>query len=136
MYDSSKGEFTLTGIGWRSQWKFSAPKDATKAFAGVPPEDRKDFTKIYSNTTDFGWRNFEIDTSMNGHNSPIGIHMSCWKLAQWQIGSGLADNLELFIAIALLTNFKILSKFGWGNTEPFKLYKMATMNNSRYGGTY
>lgn len=70
---------------------------------------------------------------MNGHNSPIGIHMSCWKLAQWKIGPGLAENLELFIAIALRTNFKILFEFGWGNTEPFKLYEMATMNNSVYG---
>jgi hypothetical protein len=59
--------------------------------------------------------------------------MSCWKLVQWKLGPGVAQNLELFIAIALRTNFNILSKFGNGNVHPFRLYEMAAMNNSRYG---
>jgi hypothetical protein len=84
MYDSSKEEFTVTGIGQHFQWKFSAPKDVAKAFAGVPPKDRKDSIKIYNDIADLGWWNYEIDTSMNSHNSHVDIHMSCWKLAQWK----------------------------------------------------
>lgn len=111
--------------------KLSAPKDAAKAFAGVPPENRKDFTKIYHSIGDLCWWNYDLGTK--SRHSPVGIHMSCWKLVQWKLGPGVAKNLELFIAIALQTNFNILSKFGFGTVYPWRLYEMATMNNSRYG---
>lgn len=63
---------------------------------------------------------------------PVAIHMSCWKLAQWKLGPGVAENLELFIAIALRTTIEILRGFN-GNTLPFKIYEIVAMKNSRYG---
>lgn len=35
------------------------------------------------------------------------VHMSCWQLAQYILGPGIEENLELFAAIALQYNFKM-----------------------------
>jgi hypothetical protein len=60
--------------------------------------------------------------------------MSCWKLAQWKLGPGVAENLELFIAIALRTTFEILSGFrGERHPSPSYIYEMVAMKNSSYG---
>ncbi|KAH8701723.1 hypothetical protein BGW36DRAFT_424024 [Talaromyces proteolyticus] len=134
LYDFSKGEFTLTGIGQQFNTTFTAPKDAAKAFAGVPPRDRKDFTKIYDVAPDLSWWNGDLGDDyekIDLRHLPIGIHMSCWKLAQWKLGPGVAENLELFIAIALRTTFGIISGFrGEGNTWPFNIYEIVAMKNS------
>lgn len=128
-YNSSKGDFALTGKGQWVQWKFSAPKDVAKAFAGVPPVDRNDSTKLWTSILNFGRWNFETETSECGYNSPIGIHMIRWKLVQWTIIPGLA---ELLVAIALRTNFKIVSRFGRGNSVQYKPRELAAMRDPSY----
>jgi hypothetical protein len=135
LYDSSIGEFTLTGIGKQFLLGMTTPKDAGKAFAGVPRRDTKGFTKIYQQRPDLDWWTDSPKESYkkrDWRHLPIGIHMSCWKLAQWIIGPGIAENLELFIAIALQTTFETLTELR-GRSLPHNIYELVALKNSPYG---
>ncbi|OKL64318.1 hypothetical protein UA08_00742 [Talaromyces atroroseus] len=55
LYDSSKEEFALSGIGQLFDDEFTAPKDASKALIGRPPKDRDDPTKVYYSDADGEW---------------------------------------------------------------------------------
>jgi hypothetical protein len=44
---------------------------------------------------------------------PLGVHMSCWKVAQLILGPSIEDNLELFAAIALQNARELIKPNGY-----------------------
>lgn len=113
LYDSSKEDFILSGIGQEFGTKLTVPKDATKALVRKPPKDRKDSTWSYKNWKSDWWCDSPFFFKrQDWRYLPLFIHMSCWKLAQWKLGPSVTENLELFTAIALQTTFDIVIHSG------------------------
>lgn len=128
MYDSSKEDFILTGIGQEFGNKLIVPKDVTKALVGRPPKDKKDLTWAYKNWKSDWWCDIPCSYKRKDWRYlPLFIHMSCWKLAQWKLGPSVTDNLELFTAIALQTTSDIVLQSWDSSSLPSHLHKIVTM---------
>ncbi|KAH8697780.1 hypothetical protein BGW36DRAFT_359556 [Talaromyces proteolyticus] len=94
MYNPLQSKYWLSGIGQHTSdlhsiGEFPAPTDYNKAFIGIPPQGTAGLTPFYD------------AKSFDCLGLPVIVHMRCWNLAQWVLGSTLEINLELFVAITL-----------------------------------
>lgn len=106
MYDPHERRYWLSGIGhhiseYGTSGKFLAPTDYYRAFIGVPPQGIEGVTQLYDGSQ-FSWLLGESRlTTFCCAPLPAVVHMRCWNLAQWVLGSTLEKNLELFVAMSL-----------------------------------
>lgn len=96
--------------------RFSVPRNPAKGFAGVPPQDEERFTNPIVSLYWWDWGLYYEFGKSGTTQLLIGIHMSCWSLAQWKLGPSIAENLELFVVIVLKNTFETLTPvFGTTN---------------------
>lgn len=86
--------------GGGSDGGYVAPRDPEKAVLGEPAKDDVRLTKIYDERY-MAWWTHSSWGWIDWRDLPLGVHMSCWKVAQLILGPSIEDNLELSAAIAL-----------------------------------
>jgi hypothetical protein len=107
LYDHEENKHCLSGVGQILRLDntsngegYVAPREPGKAFIGKPARDDIRLTKVYTEQY-MGWWTCYSWGWLNWRDLPLGVHMSCWKVAQLILGPSIEDNLELFATIAL-----------------------------------
>lgn len=124
-YDAHKGKHCLSGIGHTSERypsEFAAPKNPYQAFIGRPARNDMRLTKIYPAQA-VNWLTTLRHSLTDWRDSPIAVHMSCWRLARLIFGSTIQDKLDLFAAIALQTAW---IAYGLKHTSPISRFNGIT----------
>jgi hypothetical protein len=104
-YKTNESKYCLSGVGHFHVNKslpegYLAPKNPDQAFIGQPANKDRRLNKVGSGKA-LDWLRPPIQDRTDWSNLPVAVHMSCWKVARLVLGSTIADNLELFAAIAL-----------------------------------
>lgn len=107
-YDPAEEKLVISGIGhYDSRAKSNAvARNYNKAIIGsvrrATKAERKHFTVAYDTNIFLQSSNNWFGRKHDWRQLPFAIHMSCWKLALWELGPSIEnDSLELFAAIVL-----------------------------------